>query len=304
MLALSAVNAQAQEPPDHWNRAGRAPSKLISPLSVAASAQMIAIPGGRYPMGRNDGPASEQPRHTVALNAFQIDRTEVTNAQFAEFLNALNLPIRGSFNIGGIALANGNAATIRLLRTAARGASPYPIIELEDNDARIILVDGRFKAASGYADHAVTETTWAGARAYCVWRGADLPTEAQWEAAARGMDDRTYPWGNARPDAKRVSASGRRGQTDPVGRQTSGASPFGVLDMAGSLAEWTKSLKKPYPYRAEDGREKVDAAGERTTRGGDYAYDDKASNFRVSFRDSWSTAPYNGHGHIGFRCAS
>lgn len=304
LLVLCAVDAHAQEVPQHWRLPAVAPSARTSPLSLVAAAQMITIPAGTFPMGRDDGSASERPRHFVVLKAFRIDRTEVTNAQFAEYLNALKLPVRGSFGIGGMSQANADIATYRLLTTTLRDYSPYPIIELEDSDAQIVLVDGGFKAAPGLESHAVTEVTWAGARAYCVWRGADLPTEAQWEAAARGADNRTYPWGEAAPDADRVSASGSPRRTYPVGQRPAGASPFGVLDMAGSLAEWTKSLKRPYPYRPDDGREDLSIAGERTTRGGDYAYDDKAFNYRVSFRDSWSTTPYNGHGHIGFRCAS
>lgn len=237
------------------------------------------------------------------ITVFRIDRTEVTNAAFAEFLNALHLPVRGSFDIGGISRSNGAAATIALLGNAPDGTRRYPIIELDDNEARIILVDGQFQPAEGHADHPATETTWAGARAYCVWRGGDLPTEVQWEAAARGDDDRIYPWGNEEPNAERVSASGHTGLTAPVGSAPAGASPFGLLDMAGSLAEWTRSLKMPYPYQADDGRENVEAAGERVTRGGDYVYDRESSSFTVSFRDGYSNAPQHGHRHIGFRCA-
>ncbi|VFR32509.1 Sulfatase modifying factor 1 precursor (C-alpha-formyglycine- generating enzyme 1) [plant metagenome] len=264
---------------------------------------MITIPAGQYPIGRDDGARSERPRHQVTLASFRIDRHEVTNAAFAEYLNALRLPVRGDAGIGQISLRNADAATVSLLGNAVDGSRPYPIMEMDDDEARIVLVNGRFEPAPGHADHPVTETTWAGARAYCAWRGGDLPTEAQWEAAARGSDDRLYPWGNEAPDGSRVSASGRTGETAPVGVRLAGASPFGLLDMAGSVAEWTRSLKRPYPYRADDGREDVDAAGERTTRGGDYVYDRRAANFSVSFRDGFSNAPQHGHRHIGFRCA-
>lgn len=303
LLVSIGSGVAAQEPPEYWLLPVQKLSSAVAPLSSAANAKMIPISAGRYAIGRVDGPKSERPRHEVLLKEFRIDRTEVTNAEFAEFLNALRLPVRGSFDVGGISERNGSAETISVLGDFA-GSRSYPLIELDDDEARIVLTDGHFHPAQGHADRPVTETTWAGARAYCVWRGGDLPSEAQWEAAARGADDRLYPWGNAKPDPKRVSASGRTGVTARVGSVPAGASPFGLLDMSGSVAEWTRSLKKPYPYRSDDGRENVTAAGERTTRGGDYVYDRRDSNFTVSFRDSFSNAPRDGHRHIGFRCVS
>lgn len=303
-LACSGSVANAQVPPSHWTLPTASLAPATSPLSSAAQRLMILIPAGRYPIGRDGGARSERPRHEVALAAFRIDRTEVTNAAFAEFLNALRLPVRGSFDVGEISARNGDVSTLKLLATSVNGAQHYPIIELDDDEARIVLAGGRFQPAPGRSDHPVTEATWAGARAYCVWGGGDLPTEAQWEAAARGNGDRVYPWGDAPPNAERVSASGRTGSTAPVGLLAAGVSPFGVLDMGGSVAEWTRSLKRPYPYRADDGRENVSAAGERTTRGGDYVYDRRPANFTVSFRDGYSNAPERGHRHIGFRCVS
>lgn len=302
-VACLGVEARAQQPPQHSALPTLKLSPSIAPLSAAANERMIAIPAGQYPIGRDDGPRSERPRHELSLASFSIDRTEVTNAAFAEFLNALQLPVRGSFERGEISARNADGAALGLLGDLASNSS-YPIIELDDDEARIVLVNGRFQPAEGHGDHPVAETTWAGARAYCIWRGADLPTEVQWEAAAGGRDDRTYPWGDEPPNAERVSASGRTGVTAPVGSAPAGASPFGLLDMAGSLAEWTRSLNWPYPYRADDGRENVEAAGERTTRGGDYVYDRRAAHFRVSFREGFSKAPQDGHRHIGFRCAS
>lgn len=304
VLACLGFDAQAQQPPRHWDRPALEISPSIAPVSVQAKEQMIEIPAGQYPIGRDEGARSERPRHQLTVTSFRIDRTEVTNAAFAEYLDALRLPVRGSAGIGQISERNADPSTVALLGNAVDESRAYPIMEMDDDEARIVLVDGRFEAAPGHADHPVTETTWAGARAYCVWRGGDLPTEVQWEVAARGADDRLYPWGKASPDDTRVSASGRTGETAPVGARPAGASPFGLLDMAGSVAEWTRSLKRPYPYRADDGRENVEAAGERTTRGGDYVYDRRPGNFSVSFRDGFSNAPQHGHRHIGFRCVS
>ena len=117
-------------------------------------------------------------------------------------------------------------------------------------------------------------------------------------------DARRYPWGNASPDRTRVFVSGRTGVTHPVGGRPAGASPSGALDMSGSLAEWTSSLMRPYPYDADDGREAPDRSGERVTRGGDYLYDAEPATLTATHRNGFSNAPERGHRHIGFRCAA
>jgi formylglycine-generating enzyme required for sulfatase activity len=294
----------AASPPDFSRLAGSALGGVSAPATMAAARSMVAIPAGTYPIGRDDAAADQRPRHTVTLGAFRIDRTEVTNAAFAEYLNALGLSMRGSFGIGGMSARNGSGEAARLLMEGDEGSGRYPIIALDDEQARIVLVDGRFMAAPGYADHPVAETTWAGARAYCLWRGADLPSEVEWEAAARGTDNRRYPWGDAAPSAATAFLSGRSGVTGAVGERPAGASPFGALDMAGGMAEWTLSLKRPYPYAAGDGRETPGRAGERVTRGGDYRYDRTPATLTVSHRNGFSNAPERGHRHIGFRCAA
>ena len=302
-LAVGACGAGGQPLQERGGNPGGSTSTAM-PRSTSAAHDMVAVPAGRYPIGRDTGPTSQRPRHLVALDAFRIDRTEVTNAAFAGYLNALRLPVRGSFGAGGITDVNGPRDTVRMLGTRPDGETYKPLIELDDEDARIVLVDGRFEPARGYADHPVTEVTWTGARAYCVWRGGDLPTEAQWEAAARGNGDRRFPWGDAPPDRERMVGGGHVADSAPVGSRPKGASPFGVLDAAGNLAEWTRSLKRPYPYRADDGRESLTASGERTTRGGDYEYDSRPINYSVSFRDGFSNDPVHGHRHVGFRCAA
>ncbi|MGF1553241.1 MAG: formylglycine-generating enzyme family protein [Paracoccaceae bacterium] len=264
---------------------------------------MLAVPAGRYPLGRDDGPRDARPAHAVDLAAFAIDRTEVTNAAFAEYLDALGLGLRADVEAGALRPGDVDGRAFGLLAEGREGGGRYPIIALDDDQARIGLRGGRFAPTPGYEDHPVTETTWAGARAYCRWRGARLPTEAEWEAAARGPDGRLYPWGEAAPDDRLVFTSGRTGRTAPVGSRPLGASPVGALDMAGSLAEWTASLKRPYPYDPGDGREDPRASGERITRGGDYRYDTAADELTAVHRDGFSNAPERGHRHIGFRCA-
>jgi len=238
------------------------------------------------------------------LSAYRIDRTEVTNAAFAEFLNALPVRTLGNFDAGQITQQLVDTATYELLAERRSSINSYAIIALDDTEVRIASRGGRFMPTPGYEQHPVAETTWAGALAYCHWRGARLPTEVEWEAAARGQDGRTYPWGEALPDGRRAFASGMSAVTAPVGQLPMGASPFGVLDMAGSMAEWTSTLKRAYPYRADDGREARNAPGERVTRGGDYVYDKRPHQLTTTHRDGFSNEPSRGHRHIGFRCAA
>lgn len=183
------------------------------------------------------------------------------------------------------------------------GAQPA-LIGLADPDTRIGPRNGRFVVADGYGDHPVTETTWYGARAYCESLGRRLPTEAEWEAAASGREGRKYPWGDAPVTAERAVHDRRRGETLLVGSHPKGATPRGVQDMAGSLAEWTHSLFRPYPYDAADGREDPDTRGERVTRGGDYLFDSDPARLTTWFRNGFSRDHGRGHRHIGFRCAA
>lgn len=296
--------ATASPPPDFSQRAADPVSSEKAPNSLQARLDMIEIPAGDYPIGRDDGAASERPAHTVRLGAFRIDRTEVTNLAFAEFLNALGLQMSGSFAAGELREANAPGASYRLLHEGTRATGPYPIIALDDAEALIGLRDGRFVPKPGYELHPVTETTWAGALAYCVWRGARLPTEVEWEAAARGSYGRPYPWGDEAPSDQLAFTSNRTRVTARVGSRPAGASPFGLLDMSGSMAEWTSTLKRPYPYDPDDGREVRDVAGERVTRGGDYVFDTGATVLTTTHRDGFSNAPERGHRHIGFRCAA
>ena len=174
-------------------------------------------------------------------------------------------------------------------------------IEMDDSDARIGIANGRFTPAPGAADRPVSESTWQGAVAFCAWRHARLPTEAEWEAAARGKEGRTYPWGEARPTPERAVFRG--GSTDLVGVRPKGATPEGVFDLSGDVAEWTSSLFKPYPYDAADGRENPNTVGDRVTRGGDYTFDVAPEQLTGYFRDGFSRDPARGHRHIGIRCA-
>jgi iron(II)-dependent oxidoreductase len=269
---------------------------------------MVRIPGGTYTIGAPAGDPRAAPdalpAHRVTIASFRIDRTEVTNAQFVEYLSALPVKITGSALGGKVGPANIEPSDRRLFLGFLNPPSPYPIIELDDNEALIGVRDGRFVPNPGFENHPVTEVTWAGAVAYCAWRGGRLPTEVEWEAAARGMSGRSYPWGDALPTTDLSVIHRPSGDTLPVGSRPQGATPEGLLDMAGSLQEWTSTLYRPYPYSADDGREDPTQPGERVTRGGDYVFEVTPDKLTTWHRTGFSRRVNAGHRQIGFRCAA
>lgn len=273
-------------------------------------APMVQIPGGAYTIGSDRGRPDERPAHTVSLDSFSIDRYEVTNAEFVTFLQAavladrsLDLRLAGDAAPGTADSRAIRGADVVLLMEDTRAPSRRTLVALNDAESRIGIQQGRLYVAPGLEQHPVNEVTWRGARAFCAWRGARLPTEAEWEAAARGRQGRTYPWGEEAPAAARAVFGRGSNETEPVGGRPAGATPEGVHDLAGNVAEWTSTLYRPYPYRRDDRREDPEAAGERVTRGGDHVFDAAPERLGVTFRAGFSRNPAVGHRHIGFRCA-
>ena len=254
---------------------------VIQPMPAWAqisAGDMAVIPAGAFIMGRDDGPADERPAHSITLAAYRIDRYPVTNARFAEFLNAV-----GPLN--------------------RKGERLY---DFDDPDARIHQPSAqqgvRWQADPGHEQHPVVEVSWAGARDYCLWRSKRLPTEAEWEKAARGTDARRYPWGNTIPDPSRAQYDSAFNATAPVYAHPAGASPHGVQDMAGNAWEWVASAYRTYPYRDDDGRENPAAGPVRSTRGG--GHDSPAAEITATQRGrTLSRNPRAGHHNIAFRCA-
>jgi formylglycine-generating enzyme required for sulfatase activity len=149
----------------------------------------------------------------------------------------------------------------------------------------------------GKEHHPIVNVSWYDAVAYCRWlagvtgRPYRLPTEAEWEKGARGSDGRIYPWGDRWDPARCNSKEGGVENTTPAGAYPQGASPYGLLDMAGNVWEWTSSLYRDYPYRADDGREDPDSADSRVLRGGSWLnlYDSTRCAYRRSYTPAYGS---------------
>ena len=252
---------------------------LAAPAGVRADGLML-ISAGVFWMGRDDGGPDEAPLHRVFVRDFWIERHKVTNAEFAAFLNA-----RG---IGSIE---------RQRRYDA-----------DDADARIHLVPAAephaaWAADAGFEHHPAVEVSWYGARDYCAWKQRRLPTEAEWEKAARGEDKRPYPWGMATPAATLAVFGRAYNATERGDGRPEGTSPHRVEDLLGNLREWTSTTLRAYPYRVDDGREPFTGSGRVVVRGA--SHDDPASSLHVSTRRSYDQrGAAAGHHHVGFRCAT
>ena len=223
---------------------------------------MVYVSGGNFQMGSavGEGTDADRPQHTVDLDAFWIDQTEVTNSMYQ------------------ICVQKGSCTPPTATRSDAK-----------DN----------YFGNPQYNAYPVNYANWNQADAYCKWAGRRLPTEAEWEKAARGTDGRLYPWGANDP----VQALGTEDNVhgvQAVGSYPAGASPYGAWDMAGNAAEWVADWYGPYPSGSvsnpkgpSTGKEKVQRGGSRHTMT-DY--------IKTTARDA-SSPTESGFGDFGFRCA-
>lgn len=251
---------------------------------------MIRIRGDTFLMGSEEddvlAAADEQPQREVTLDTFYIDKYEVSVEQYAAFLNRLGTYARACEQID---------CTL-----------PREIVGYTNYLTEQDLGDGtvQYVPMTGFADYPANHISWYGAKAYCESVGARLPTEAEWEYAARGTDGRLYPWGNEAPDEERaVFQSQSFDNMKPVDALPEGVSPFGVYAMAGSLWEWTadwynENYYSEAPIENPPGPETGFA---RVIRGGAWPYNNQSDRIRTANR--FSLAPDFISSTVGFRCA-
>ncbi|HNT56118.1 MAG TPA: formylglycine-generating enzyme family protein, partial [Anaerolineaceae bacterium] len=247
---------------------------------------LVCVPAGDFLMGAADGDADadddEKPQHTVYLDAYWIDQTEVTNAMFSEFVAATRYRTTAEMEGSGWAYMGSGWDWV----DGANWKHPSgPDSKLTDKD-----------------HHPVVQISWADAVAYCEWVGRRLPSEAQWEKAARGSGGQTYPWGDQLPGSKTLNFNFGDGDTTAVGSYPDGVSPSGALDMAGNVWEWTADwYDRGYYSSQTTWRNPVGPTrGQyRVVRGGSWC-SNSLGDVSSSGRD-WNAADDRSD-HLGFRC--
>ena len=237
---------------------------------------MVAIPAGSFQMGCDPSQNAdfacldnEQPLREVFLDAYSIDKTEVTNGEYAACVAA------------GVCSPPRSTASFQRQR---------------------------YFSDPQFADYPVIHVDWTQADAYCRWAGKRLPTEAEWEKAARGAQDaRPFPWGRAQPNCSRLNYWGDSsqpcvGDTTQVGAYPNDGSPLEALDMSGNVAEWVNDWYDETYYRRGASRNPTGPLfGQfRVTRGGSWRSD--AAYVRIASRQRHQ--PADEHDALGFRCAA
>ena len=249
---------------------------------------MVVIPSGAFWMGSPDGEgdADERPQTRVTLSAYCLDRTEVTVGAYQACVSSGSCPpIPTTVDWAGISdeqRTNGNSWC---------------------NGSR-----------ADRLTHPVNCVNWTMATTYCGWSGGRLPTEAEWEFAARGPEGRTFPWGESEPGPGLLNAAGGESTfanklyqgsdgfpgTAPVGSFPAGASVYGALDLAGNVLEWTSSRYGAYPGGSVTNPGGPSSGEVRVIRGGAFNADARAW-VRGAFRDRDSASVRRSN--VGFRCA-
>jgi eukaryotic-like serine/threonine-protein kinase len=242
---------------------------VMTPISTTRTKDgmvMVQVLAGEFLMGSDPtkdkySKNDEQPQRIVSLDSFWIDQTEVTNGMFVKCVEA--------------------------------GACDRPVVNSSNSR-------DSYYGNNQFDDYPVINVSWNQAKAYCTWAGAKLPTEAQWELAARGTDGRTYPWGEG-IDCNMANYSDCGGDTKAVGSYPGWASPYGALDMAGNVHEWVADWYDSNYYNQSPSNNPTGLTnGEsRVIRGGSWYCGSDC--LRASSR-SWYP-PGNGGPDVGFRCA-
>jgi serine/threonine-protein kinase len=269
-------------------------SPITATAPVSNQADAVLVLGGEFIMGSDNGNPDESPIHPVFVDAFYVDRTEITNEMFSNFIQATGY-LTDAERIGGsLTLEN------------------Y-LWELTPN-AFWYQPQGLGSSIADRFSYPVVHVSWNDAQMYCDWAGGRLPTEAEWEKAARGNDGNVFPWGDQKPSGllanfadislgaswgSSTEDDGYRGVA-PVGSYIDGQSPYGLFDMAGNVWEWVSDWYAEDYYRSGPDENPVgpSAGIGRVQRGGSW-YDNWYS---LRTTDRLYDRPENSGEYLGFRC--
>jgi formylglycine-generating enzyme required for sulfatase activity len=313
--------------------------KQVQPGDLKDRANMVWVDGGTYPMGGDNQEASadEYPKHAVTIKGFWMDATEVTNAQFEAFVKATGYLTtaekKPDWNELKKQLPPGTPKpNDSLLRAASLVFQPTKN-EVDLNDYSQWWVwqsgagwrhpQGPKSSIKGKGNYPVTQVSWYDAKAYCKWAGKRLPTEAEWEWAARGkLQNKVYPWGNEAVTAGTAKANIWEGNfpyrntlrdkyylAAPV--KSFKANGYGLFDMAGNVWEWCNDLYHAEYYKTSDSNNPQGPAKsfdpqepyaiKRVIRGGSFLCNNSyCSGFRAARR--MKSTEDSGMEHLGFRC--
>ena len=264
--------------------------------NLVDEATLMYVPAGRFIMGSENGASNESPVHTVRLDAFWIYQTVVTNAMFEKFVEATGYQTAAEKNGYSKIYRSGSWDSVQ-------GTDwQHPIGP--DSDLSDLL------------NHPVVHVSWYDAQTYCEWAGGGLPTEAQWEKAARGIQGRIYPWGdwsvagnlanfadsNTSFNWSDKNSNDGYSKTAPVGSYLDGASPYGLLDMAGNVYEWVADWFNSVYYQNSPLENPTGPLNgdSRVMRGGSWS--GNLFSVRSAFRSVYAP-PFQSFEFVGFRCA-
>jgi formylglycine-generating enzyme required for sulfatase activity len=239
-----------------------APPAGTTQISNKDGMVVLYVPAGEFSMGSADGLADTQPVHTVYLDAYWIDKTEVTNRMYSQCVEA-------------------SACQPPALSGSGNRSIYYGLPQYQNFPVQLI--------------------GWTGANAYCTWAGRRLPTEAEWEKAARGTDGRIYPWGDSSPNSNLANYDPSVLETTAVGSYPAGASPYGALDMAGNVTEWVNDRYDAsyYAHSPSSNPQGPTIGQAHVVRGGSWFYMQGLA--RPTVRNALNNTDTGGT--VGFRCA-
>lgn len=341
-LAKMEDTTNCMKPPSRFGAASGTSETAITYSGDSSTAGMVHISGGAFMMGGNNNQASadEYPKHAVKLNAFWMDATEVTNAQFEAFVKATGYittaekapdweEIKSSLPPGTPKPHDSMLVAASLVFTPSQGPvdlNNYATWWRWQTGASWKHPEGPGSSLKGKENLPVVHVSWDDAQAYCKWAGKRLPTESEWEFAARGgLQDNVYPWGNEHVNNGPAKTNSWEGDFPYRNEQKDGyvkiapvrsfePNGYGLYDMAGNVWEWCSDWYHADYYKTLQNGESNNPKGpdksfdpqepyvqKRSLRGGSFLCNDSyCTGYRVSRR--MKSSPDTGLEHTGFRC--